>query len=389
MIRKPFKEMQLSMLGMGNMRLPTTEPRGPIDGEKAAAIIEHAYRSGINYFDTAYRYHGGASEPLVGRVLSQFPRDTWHLATKFPGHMMQVVDGKIQLVGYLAGERIESVAQIFEDQLQRCGVDYFDFYLLHNVCETSFDFYTNEALGVVDYLVEQKKAGRIRHLGFSAHGRADTIDKFLNWRNDFEFVQLQLNYLDWKLQDAARKYEVVTRHGLPVVVMEPVRGGRLADLKDAERAILAESGSDATPAAWAFRYLQGLPNVLVVLSGMTTMAQLEENLQIFDAMQPLNAQEQALLARVTERMTEMVPCTGCEYCLEHCPQGLNIPKLLSMYNEIRFENPNTLRFTLDAMSPDELPGACIGCGACSTQCPQGIDIPDVMRKFDALLKQQA
>lgn len=386
MIYKPFKGMQLSMLGMGNMRLPTIEPRGPIDEGKAAAIIEHAYRSGINYFDTAYRYHGGASEPLVGRVLSQFPRDTWYLATKFPGHMMQVVDGKIQLVGYLAGEQIDSVAQIFEDQLRRCGVDCFDFYLLHNICETSFDFYTNEAIGVVDYLIAQKKAGRIRHLGLSAHGRADTIDKFLSWRNDFEFVQLQLNYLDWKLQDAARKYEVVTRHGLPVIVMEPVRGGRLASLKDDEQAILAESGKAASAASWAFRYLQGLPNVQVVLSGMTTMAQLEENLRIFEVMNPLDEGEQALLARVTERMAEMVPCTGCEYCLEHCPQGLDIPKLLSMYNEIRFENPNILRFTLDAMSPDELPGACIGCGACAAQCPQGIDIPDVMRKFDTLLK---
>ena len=160
----------LSVLGMGNMRLPTQGQGGPIDEEKAREIIEYAYRHGVNYFDTAYRYHGGASESFVGRVLSQFPRDTWYLASKMPGHMMNYQNGRLGFQGYLAGEKIGSVAEIFEEQLEKCGVDYFDFYLLHNVCETSLEFYTNEELNVVGYLLNQKKQGRIRHLGFSAHG---------------------------------------------------------------------------------------------------------------------------------------------------------------------------------------------------------------------------
>ena len=167
MLYKPFADLKLSVLGMGNMRLPTAGEGGPIDREKARAVIERAYACGINYFDTAYRYHGGESESFVGEVLRQYPRDTWYLASKMPGHMMNFKDGRLGFQGYLAGEKIESIAQIFEEQLEKCGVDYFDFYLLHNVCESSWDFYTNETLDVVGYLLEQKKRGRIRNLGLS------------------------------------------------------------------------------------------------------------------------------------------------------------------------------------------------------------------------------
>ncbi|MBN1933732.1 MAG: aldo/keto reductase, partial [Anaerolineae bacterium] len=209
MIYKPFHDLNLSRLGMGNMRLPTVGERGPIDEAKARAMIEYAYAHGVNYFDTAYMYHGGESERFVGQVLHQYPRASWHLASKMPGHMMRYSNGKLELVGYLSGLKLASPADIFEAQLEKCGVDYFDLYLLHNLCETAYDFYTDEDLGVVEYLLAQKKAGRIRHLGFSAHARAETIDKFLNWKDCFEFVQIQLNYLDWTLQDAKRKYEVI------------------------------------------------------------------------------------------------------------------------------------------------------------------------------------
>jgi len=389
MIYKQFKDMNLSWLGMGNMRLPTQGQRGPIDEEKARKIIEYAYENGVNYFDTAYRYHDGESESFVGKVLSQYPRESWYLATKMPGHMMNYENGKLGFQGYLQGHTVTSIAQIFEEQLEKCGVDYFDFYLLHNLCETSYDFYTDEDLAVVEYLLEQKKAGHIRHLGFSAHGRAETIDNFLNWKDCFEFVQIQLNYMDWTLQEAGKKYEVITKHGIPVVVMEPCRGGRLASLNEKADAMLKEVRPEDSIASWAFRYLQSLPNVSVVLSGMTTMEQLQENIQIFSIDDPVTENEKKVLDKAMETMVDMVPCTACRYCCEGCPQGLDIPKLISMYNETRFEFPFTLSFTLGAMKEEELPGACLACGACNQLCPQGIDIPNAMKNFADALKEHA
>lgn len=383
MLYKPFQDLKLSCLGMGNMRLPTVGERGPIDEEKAREILEYAYEHGVNYFDTAYRYHGGASEPFVGKVLKKYPRDTWYLASKLPGHMMNYRDGKLGFQGYLAGEDIPSIAAVFEDQLERCGVEYFDFYLLHNVCETSFDFYTNEELGVVPYLLEQKKAGRIRHLGFSAHGRAETIERFLDRYPDlFEFAQIQLNYLDWELQDAGRKYRLLEERRIPVVVMEPVRGGSLSKLRPDCEALLREARPEASPASWAFRFLQSLPGVQVVLSGMTTLEQLRENIALFSADDPATEEDKALLRRVVSSMADLVPCTACRYCCEACPRGLDIPKLLSLYNEVNYTGSlGTLGFTLNAMREAELPSACLGCGACESLCPQGIPIPEVLRNF--------
>ena len=384
---KPFKELHLSTLGMGNMRLPTIEgDRNAIDETKAREIIEYAYHNGVNYFDTAYRYHGGASEPFVGKVLNQFPRDTWYLASKMPGHQMYIDEnGKLAFTGYLAGLDA-NIPHIFEDQLQRCGVEYFDFYLLHNVCETSYDLYTNEDLGIVRYLLEQKKAGRIRHLGFSAHGRADTIEKFLNKYDCFEFCQIQLNYMDWQLQDAKAKYEVLEKHNIPVIVMEPVRGGELCNLPDDAAAMLDAAAPGSTQASWAFRYLHSLPNVQVVLSGMTTLEQLKENIDLFSVHNPTTDEEKQVLDKVIASMVNRVPCTACRYCCDVCPQGLDIPKLISLYNEANYKKANTMVFTLGAMKEDELPGACLQCGACAAVCPQNINIPDMLEKAAPLLK---
>lgn len=387
MIYKPFHNLNISQLGMGNMRLPTSGERGPIDEEKAREIIEYAYENGINYFDTAYRYHNGESEIFVGKVLNQYPRESWYLASKMPGHMMHYNNGKLEFAGYLSGLQKTSPADIFEEQLEKCGVDYFDFYLLHNLCETSYDFYTDEDLGVVEYLLEQKKAGRIRHLGFSAHGRAETIEKFLNWKDCFEFAQIQLNYMDWTLQDAGKKYEVLTNHGIPVIVMEPCRGGRLASLNEEANNMLKKARPNDSIASWAFRFLQSLPNVQIVLSGMTTMEQLKENIGIFSKFDPATEDENKLLQQAVSTMVNLVPCTACRYCCEGCPQGLDIPKLISMYNESTFDNPWILRFTLDAMKESELPSACLSCGACKQLCPQGIDIPGIMKKFDVAVKK--
>ncbi|MDR1532336.1 MAG: aldo/keto reductase [Clostridiales bacterium] len=384
--------LRISSLGLGNMRLPTEGEDKHIDVQKAQEIIEYAYENGVNYFDTAYGYHGGESERFVGRVLAQYPRGTWYLASKMPGHMMDFKDGKLGFKGYMSGlgssasGRIQSCPGIFEEQLEKCGVDYFDFYLLHNLCETSYGFYTDKDLRVVEHLLGQKKAGRIRHLGFSAHGRAETIDKFLNVYDCFEFVQIQLNYMDWILQDAGRKYEVITRRRLPVIVMEPCRGGKLASLGREQDAMLKAARPEDSVVSWAFRYLQSLEGVSVVLSGMTTMEQLKENIAIFSKHDPVTDEEKTMLDRAVKSLMNLVPCTACRYCCDGCPQGLDIPKLISLYNEVSYEKPFTLNFTMDAMTEAEMPSACIACGACSAMCPQNIDIPGVMGRFAAALK---
>jgi predicted aldo/keto reductase-like oxidoreductase len=312
-----------------------------------------------------------------------------------PGHMMVYEDGKYHFTGLLAHAPFRSPAEVFDEQLEKCRVDYFDFYLLHNLCEMSYDFYTNEEIGVIACLLEQKKKGRIKHLGFSAHCRPETIEKFLDWSekrfgNCFEFVQIQLNYMDWTLQEAGKKYDIITKRGLPVITMESCRGGRLVSLGEQSDALLKQKRSRDSIASWAFRFLQSLPNVQIVLSGMNTIEQLRENIAIFSKNDPVTPEEKNLLDEAVKPLLAMVPCTGCRYCCEGCPQKLDIPKLISMYNEAKGADGFTwmqLGFTLDAMKENELPAACISCGACTRLCPQEIAIPDIMNKFAGLIEK--
>jgi predicted aldo/keto reductase-like oxidoreductase len=383
---RPFSELSLSRLGMGNMRLPVVPGQGEkIDEGKAGELIEAAYEAGINYFDTAYRYHAGESEVVTGKALSALPRDRFYLATKFPGHMMTYHDGKYRFTGMLAAFPARSPAELFQEQLEKCRVDYFDFYLLHNVCEIAWDFYTSKEIGLVDYLLEQKKAGRIKHLGFSAHCRPETLEKFLRLYPCFEFVQIQLNYLDWTLQEAKRKYDIITSYGIPVWVMEPCRGGRLANFNDKTNALLKKIRPHDSIASWAFRWVKSLPNVQMVLSGMNTLEQLQDNVKTFSDETPLTAEEQKTLDEVVETLVNLVPCTACRYCCEGCPQNLDIPKLIALYNEANHADAFSwmqIGFTLNAMKEAELPSSCIACGSCAQVCPQSIDIPAVMKKFD-------
>jgi predicted aldo/keto reductase-like oxidoreductase len=329
-----FSGLSLSRLGMGNMRLPTVPGQGEkIDEGKAGKLIEAAYEAGINYFDTAYRYHAGESELVTGKALSALPRDRFYLTTKFPGHMMTYHndDGTYRFTGMLAAFPARSPAEIFQEQLEKCGVDYFDFYLLHNVCETAWDFYTDKEIGIVDYLLEQKKAGRIKHVGFYAHCRPETLEKFLRLHPCFEFVQIQLNYLDWTLQEAKRKYDIITSCGIPVWVMEPCRGGRLANFNDTTNALLKKIRPHDSIASWAFRWVKSLPNVQIVLSGMSTLEQLRDNVKTFSDDTPLTAEKQNALTEVVKTLVNLVPCTACRYCCEGCPQNLDIPKLIALY----------------------------------------------------------
>lgn len=373
---KQFHELELSTLGMGNMRLPTTGPErnAPIDGEKAQAIIDYVYKSGVNYFDTAYMYHGGKSEEFLGKALKKYPRDSYYLADKMPG--MEI-------------KRAEQVPAIFEEQLRRCDVDYFDFYLAHNMNESTYPTYTDPEIGVVAYLQAQKQAGRIRHLGFSSHASPETLEKFLDlYPGVFEFVQIQLNYLDWTMQNAKRQYEIIVEHGLKVWVMEPCRGGRLASLSPEADAVLKAAEPERSIASWAFRFVRSLSEVQVILSGMTTLEQARDNVENFSHLEPLNEEELATLWQALElfRSKVNVPCTKCHYC-DGCPVGLEIPDLLEVFNTAAISGGFLVDRKIRAIPEDKLPGNCVACGRCVGRCPQNIDVPAAMEKFAEMCRR--
>ena len=385
MIYKRFGDFELSHLGMGNMRLPTMGDRGPIDRRKAEEVIEYVYEHGVNYFDTAFRYHEGESELFSGEVLNRYPRDTWHLTSKFPGHMLRKEGDKLVFTGFGESklEYFDSAKQIFQRQLEKCAMDYFDFYLLHGLSDSSYGLYSDPEVGVIDYLISQQKAGRIKHLGFSSHDRAEAIDRFLTkWEGVFEVVQIQINYLDWTLQDAKKKYEVITSHGLQVIAMEPIRGGRLAKLPEQTEALLRAARPADSPAAWALRFLQGLPGMLVILSGMSTLEQARENVDILSKHDPVTEEEKVILQQAVWSMEHIIPCTACRYCCEACPQNLDIPLLLSLYSEAAHDGDiGRIDSAYSRLGDEEKPSACIACGQCAVHCPQEIDIPGELKKF--------
>lgn len=371
MIYKEFQELKLSALGMGAMRLPVVDgDDAKIDEQKAAEMVDYAMAHGINYYDTAWGYHNGNSELVMGRALRKYPRENFYLATKFPGYDLSNMD---------------KVEEIFEKQLQKCGVEYFDFYLFHNVCEMNIDAYLDPSHGIYAYLMKQKENGRIRHLGFSAHGSCDVMKRFLDaYGEAMEFCQIQLNWLDYTFQDAKGKLELLKEHQIPVWVMEPLRGGKLAVLpKEQEEALQALRPQEKIP-AWAFRFLQSMPQVVVTLSGMSNYEQLQENIKTFETEEPLNQQEMEGLLSVADTMLKknILPCTACHYCVSHCPKELDIPGLLELYNEHSFTGGGFIApMALMAVPKEKHPSACIGCRSCEAVCPQQIKISEAMSDF--------
>ena len=372
MIYKQFQDKQLSMLGFGTMRLPLLSNGVTIDEQQVAEMTAYAIAHGVNYFDTAYPYHQGNSERVIGKVLKNYPRESFYLADKYPGH--QIASSY-------------DPAAIFEDQLEKCGVEYFDFYLLHNVYERSIETYMDPQWGILDYFLEQKRLGRIKHLGFSTHGSIPTMEKFLDYCGQhMEFCQIQLNYLDWTLQDAKGKCELLAKHNIPVWVMEPVRGGKLASLSEDAEAHLKGLRPDETIPAWCFRWLQGVEGVTMVLSGMSNMAQMEDNVKTFESAKPLSESETDLLMDIAEKLKNAVPCTACRYCCDGCPMELDIPTLLALYNDLKVTPSFLLGMRVEALPPEKRPTACIGCGACVSICPQNINIPEKLADMADILK---
>lgn len=372
MIYNDFNGLKLSALGMGNMRLPVVNGNdSQIDVEQAEKMIAYCMKAGINYYDTAYGYHGGRSELVVGELLKNYDRDSFFLASKFPGYDLA---------------NMPKVKEIFEEQLKKCQVEYFDFYLFHNVCEMNIDAYLNPDFGIYDYLMEQKKNGRIRHLGFSAHGDINCITRFLEaYGKDMEFGQIELNYFDYKFQDAKGKLELLEKWNIPVWVMEPVRGGQLASISEEAAAKLKAARPDESVPAWAFRFLQSFKSVTMTLSGMSNMEQLMANIKTYEESKPLSDDEMALILDIADDMIRKttVPCTGCHYCVTKCPKKLDIPFLLKLYNEAMVAGSGDFiaPMALASVSEDKQPECCINCKACEKVCPQTIHIPDELAKF--------
>ena len=367
MIYSDFKGIKLSRLGMGNMRLPSLGEdkwNSPINYPESHKMMETALKGGVNYFDTAYVYQNGDSERCVGQGMKGFPRDSFYLATKF---------------NYRANPDYKAV---FEEQLKRLQTDHIDFYLLHCLLESNIDDYLN--CGCIEYFEQMKKEGKIRYLGFSNHASPETLRRFAD-AHSWDFAQIQMNYLDWEFSTAEEEYNILTERNIPVVVMESVRGGRLSSLTPELDTKLKEAQPDWSVSSWAFRWLMTHENVIVMLSGMSTMEQVEDNLKTFNDGRALTKEQSDFLIDIAHKFKEgfSVPCTACRYCTPNCPQQLDIPAMLKVYNDYKYER-RWDRGAFKDYDTDKLPSNCVCCGTCTEHCPQKIDIPSYMTKLAKL-----
>lgn len=356
-------DVKVSLLGMGCMRLPKVDPeKEDIDYEKAQEIIDYAYANGVNYFDTAYGYHGGQSELFVGQALKKYPRESFFLASKMP---IWCVKEK------------GDVERIFNEQLQRCQTDYFDFYLFHS--QNAANFQKCQEFGVYEFLSQMKAEGKIRRLGFSFHDTPEVLRHICD-TYPWDFAQIQLNYLDWEMQDAKTQYQILNDREIPVIVMEPVRGGVLASPCEAADILFREERPDKSVASWAIRFAASLPGVLTVLSGMSNMEQIRDNVDTMTRFEPLTDREREVIDEALEayRKKDTVPCTGCRYCMD-CPFGVDIPKMFSLYNHYVLDRDGEDYLeAYEAQPESERADQCQACGACMEKCPQHIRIPDQM-----------
>lgn len=349
--------IKVSALGMGCMRLPNIcAEKNDIDVKKAQAIIDYAYSHGINYYDTAFFYHGGLSESFLGEALSKYPRDSYFLATKMTSMRLN---------------KPGDLEDIFSEQLRRCQTGYFDFYLLHAVKEKSLEIF--ERVGTYEFLKKKKEEGKIHRLGFSFHDTPEMLKKVCD-KYQWDFAQIQLNYLDWEMQDAKGQYNVLEKKGIPCIVMEPLRGGILANLCEEAGRILKTARPDMSIASWGIRFAASLPNVLTVLSGMSSMEQIIDNVNTMSDFVPYTGDDYKTIEKALEvhKSGVVIPCTACRYCMEKCPAKIDIAKLFKLYNIYAVgKKPKELEDVCNASRQY----SCIGCGRCAVECPQHIDIP--------------
>jgi predicted aldo/keto reductase-like oxidoreductase len=374
MEKRNLKNGELSLLGFGLMRLPRGEGSREIDGPRAEEMVDYALSQGVNYFDTAYMYHEGNSEIFAGRALSRHDRSSFNLADKMPLMVLKTE---------------ADVERIFNEQLKKCRTGYFDFYLLHNINESHLSI--AESCRVYEQLKEKQRQGLIRRLGFSFHDRPGLLRRVVQ-KYDWDFAQIQLNYLDWELQSAGELYGILTRNDIPVNIMEPVRGGTLAKLCDESIRIFNEARPEASAASWAIRYAASLPRVQVVLSGMSTMEQVKDNIHTMSPFKPLTPDEYKVIDRALAACREAasVPCTGCRYCMD-CPSGVEIPKNLAVYNNYRTALANKhpmAKFLFEMeyriLGEERQASRCVACKQCMERCPQRIDIPHWMETVNKL-----
>lgn len=364
----------MKKLGLGMMRLPLLNREEPqsIDPEQVCQMVDTCISRGFVYFDTAYMYHGYRSENIVKQALvDRHERSSFLLASKLPTMYLKE-----------KGDR----ERIFKEQLEKCGVDYFDYYLLHSLNTRLYE--VAQKLDCFGFVSKLKQEGKVRHMGFSFHDTADVLERILTDHPEVDFVQLQINYLDWESEEiqSRRCYEVCVRHNKPVIVMEPVKGGTLASLPERAAKLLSDAAPERSAASWAIRYAASLEQVFMVLSGMSNMEQLNDNLNTMDAFRPLNAEEHALLKRAVKLIDEdiAVSCTACRYCVDGCPKKIEIPKYFALYNQVqqcpeREDRGEKAQYDALAATYGK-PSDCVECGQCQRICPQHIRIIDALAK---------
>lgn len=367
--KRKFKGMEVSLLGLGTMRLPCKTPlkresNPMIDYTKGQELVDYAYKNGVNYFDTAYMYHVGKSEKFIGTALKKYPRDSYFLADKLPIWLCP---------------KKSDMEKVFAKQLERTGADYFDFYLLHSLDKAHFD--KCEKFGAYEFVEKKREEGKIRNIGFSFHGTVEDLKRIVA-SHKWDFAQIQMNYLDWKNQDAKTQYEILTDAGIPVIVMEPVRGGKLADVDSDIADMFKKARPEKSIASWAMSFVASHDNVITILSGMNSIEQLNDNLDTLTDFKPLNGSELKICENACAMMnkSDVIPCTGCDYCAD-CPQGIKISTIFDVYNRFKKSEITKEQAISEYNKIDANASACVNCGKCASHCPQSINIPDKMNNL--------